>query len=414
MIVNQKKDSNTLKIHKGDTQDPTANLSGAEFKVTDEGNTADTQTTPATDSSGNSQITTKSGGDQTLDLSETKAPDGYSMLSDSYEVHLTDTGVTGVRKKGDTTWATSVTDPNGSIVKVDKNQLSIADQKNGKITIRDYDQSTGKYMDADRSYTGPVNSTLSSVTKDFLPTDRHDGLVLWGVTTDSNFPKSGTLDDYNPTSIGNMTFGKDDLTITYVFNKQMFEIDPDKTIDFGNFNPDQGNTDYDIGEMSSLTGQQIPFGISVTDRIGYNHWTLDVSQDGQFKNDANNGTYELSNSDLWFKNMNIKGSDHSGGSIDNLYNYTYQPDFSLGSTPNPNDKKQILDVSAMPDPTTGTTPAEGTVNKPNAHSWRIDFGHKLGQYPSGGTSVGLHVPKTTVRQAGHYSTTLTWEAKILP
>ena len=375
-----------VQIRKVDAQSPETNLSGAIFTLSDTADSTDSQQSTATDTSGLTTIVPKNSGMRTLQLKETQAPTGYNVSSTVYEVQWSKlTGVTKVRQVGDA-WDTTTKD---GMVSVKDNQIVFKDSKTGQITVQAYDRSTDTVMSS-QTYTGENGQSLSAAYPGANVPETHEGLTIWGSTMGD---VSGDIDAYDPDNLPDPVFNSSAQTLTYIYDVAMFELDPDDTLEFGQFAPDSSETNYTIGTHARFTGQALPFGVTVTDRIGVGAWQLSVQQSSQFKGDSDQTP--LTDASLWFKNLNIQDQSQAGiGSTQ----FTTVDAFTL--TPGAAAKTLVKATTTL-NQSDQTVPSQ---------TWRINFGDAN----TGGRSIGLNVPATTTRLRQHYATTLTWTADQLP
>ncbi|MFD1483937.1 SpaA isopeptide-forming pilin-related protein [Lacticaseibacillus baoqingensis] len=374
-----------VQIKKVDAQTPTTTLAGAQFQLTDTQDASDDQTSAATDSSGLTTIVPKNAGVRTLRLKEVTAPPGYSTAPGTYEVQWSKLlGITAVRVPGET-WAQRTSD---GVLSVKDNQLTFNDSKTGQITVQEYDRSTHTML-ATNTYTGENGQALTASHPGANVPATHEGLTIWGTTMGS---VDGPLDPYAADNLPDPVFSATPQTLTYVYDRQMFELDPDATLEFGQFAPTATTENYLIGAHARATAQPLPFGATVIDRIGVGSWQLSVAQDDQFMHDSDQTP--LTDARLWFKNLQVTST---GGNTAAMTQFQTQPQFTLV----PKAKPTAI-VSAKVAPT-----ADETVG---TQQWRVNFGSQT----TGGQSVGLYVPNTTTRLNGHYSTVLTWTADQLP
>ncbi|WP_262315286.1 SpaA isopeptide-forming pilin-related protein [Lacticaseibacillus parakribbianus] len=385
----------TVTVQKTAAEDATKVLPGAIFTL---GNATAAQaavTLPATDADGLAGSTVSGSGDRILTLREQTAPRDYLLNAADYELQWSATqGVTAVRLAGDSVWATASSD--GVLQLGADGRLLFADQaepKTGTITVQDLDRATGAVMRT-QTFSGPIDAPLSSAATGANLPGQHSGLTLWGSTMDPTLATA--LDPYDAANPPDPRFAATAQTLTYVFDLPFFELNPDPTIEFGTFAPDQTDANYQLGTHSATTGQPLPFGISVIDRTGVAGWAVSVQEDGQFQN----GDHELTDAKLWFKNLNVQAAGSEGGGS-SAYTFTTTAAFTLTPTTAP---QTIVQAQLTPEAAATATTA------PTTRAWRLNFGDAT----SGGQSVGLHVPATTARHLGHYRTTVTWTASSLP
>ncbi len=374
-----------VQIKKVDAQDESQVLAGAKFQLTDTADATDDQTSAATDSTGLTTVVPKNAGTRTLALKEVTPPTGYGVATGTYEVQWSKLlGITAVRVPGDA-WGTTTSD---GVVSVKDNQLTFRDSKTGQITVQEYDRATNTVL-ATHTYTGENGQALSVAHPGANVPATHEGLTIWGTTMGA---VDDSLDPYDANNLPDPIFGATAQTLTYVYDMQMFELDPDATLEFGQFSPTKVNENYLIGTQSRVTQQTIPYGATVIDRIGVGSWQLSVAQDAQFSHDSDRS--ELNDARLWFKNLQVTSA---GGDASTSTQFQTKSHFTLVPGAQPT---AIVSATVAPSDT-GTT---------GSQSWRVNFGTAT----TGGQSVGLYVPDTTTRLNGHYSTTLTWTADQLP
>ncbi|WP_125707322.1 WxL domain-containing protein [Lacticaseibacillus porcinae] len=375
-----------VQIHKVDASNPETNLSGATFTLKDTNDTTDSQQSTATNDNGLTTIVPKNSGVRTLQLTETTAPPGYNVSKTVYEVQWSKlTGITKVRQ-GEDPWDTTTKD---GMVSVKDNQILFKDSKTGQITVQAYDRSTDTMLST-QTYIGDNGQSLSTAHPGANVPATHEGLTIWGSTMGD---VTGEIDPYDPDNLPDPVFSSNAQTLTYVYDLAMFELDPDDSLEFGQFSPDPSETNYTIGTHARFTGQQLPFGVTVIDRIGVSGWQLSVQQNDQFKGDVNQ--LPLTDASLWFKNLQIQDESQAGignTQFNTIDNFTLTP----GATP-----KTLVKA---------TTTATQLSQSVPSQTWRINFGDAT----TGGNSVGLNVPTSTARSRQHYSTTLTWTADQLP
>ncbi|WP_461226069.1 SpaA isopeptide-forming pilin-related protein [Lacticaseibacillus suihuaensis] len=382
-------------VQKTDAADATKVLPGAVFTL---GNaTADQAplTLPTTDADGLAGSTVSGSGDRILTLREQTAPQDYLLNTADYELQWSATqGVTAVRLADDSDWGTASSD--GVLQLGADGHLLFADRakpKTGTITVQDLDRATGAVMRT-QTFSGPIDAPLSAAATGANLPGQHTGLTLWGSTMDPTLATA--LDPYDAANPPDPHFAAAAQTLTYVFDLPFFELNPDPTIEFGTFAPDQTDANYQLGTHAATTGQPLPFGVSVIDRTGVAGWAVSVQEDGQFQN----GDHELTDATLWFKNLNVQAAGSEGGG-NSAYTFTTTAAFTLTPTTAP---QTIVQAQLTPEAAAAATTA------PTTRAWRLNFGDAA----SGGESVGLHVPATTARHLGRYHTTVTWTASSLP
>ena len=382
-------------IHKVDQQNKKVGLANAVFNVKNVTTSGSENQDVTTGDDGRAQIVPSESGDQIFELTEKTPPAGYVGTTKTYEVRWNSAqGITAVRTQDtDQAWSQESDD---QLATVADGELTFANGKNGKITVRDFDRVTGKVVRT-QSFTGLVGTKLSANNPGGNLPGSHTDRSLWGYTYDVALPPTGTLDSYDASNAPDPVFGTEDTTLTYVFDQRMFELNPDPQIDFGNFTQEQSNRDYKLGEMRAATGQKLPFSVAIIDRLGITSWQLSVSQNGQFSD----GTHDLNDAALWFKNLQVRNTDVQQNAPSAAYQYTSSADFELS----PDGTAQTI-LTATKTPSTG----EGAQNTMSTQNWQLNFGNQT----TGGASVGVHVPKATVRQQAKYTTSLTWTASALP
>ncbi|WP_164508223.1 lectin-like domain-containing protein [Lapidilactobacillus wuchangensis] len=389
--------TNLLTIKKIDAKDEQKTLAGAKFEITDNASGSVTQELSVTGADGLTTFEPSDAGERVLNLQEIQAPNGYSLNDSKYQIRWNQAaGILGIRQEDQSSWEDTTTD---GLLKVVAGQLVFANQKPGKITVRDYDRATGQILTT-ATYEGPLGKRLSELNPGSNLPGSYPERYIWGVTMDESLPPVETLDTYDPQTPPDPIFTDQPQTMTYVFDQKMFELNPDETIEFGEFSTNQLDRNYLIGEMSNLTKQTLPFGLNVTDRIGLDSWQLSVREEKQFENELDGS--KLADAELWFKNMSIHSQNSR--SITSLADYQFElkDDFSLVAGA---EDLSILTATAISD-SEPVTKANSLLTR----NWRIDFGDQS----NGGISVGLKVPRKTVRLKGRYQTKLTWTASMLP
>jgi hypothetical protein len=382
-------------IHKVDQQNNSVKLANAVFSVQNVTTPNAQSQNLTTGVDGIAQLNPNAKDEQIFELQEKAAPTGYVGSKQTYEVKWNaDQGIIAVRNQNtNQAWGPKSDD---GLATVTDGELTFANNKNGQVTVRDFDRVSGKVVRT-QTFTGPIGSKLSTVASGGNLPGTYSDRSLWGYSYDLNLPPAGTLESYDSSNPPDPVFSADKTTLTYVFDQQMFELNPDPQIEFGNFSQDQSDRNYNLGEMRSTTKQKLPFGVAVTDRIGVSSWQLSVSQNGQFSD----GHDALNNATLWFKNLHVTNTDVDTNTTSTAYQYTATPHFDL----NPDGSAQtVLTVNRTL--STGGAAATGM----STQNWQLDFGNQI----TGGASVGVHVPEETVRAQARYTTSLTWTAAALP
>ncbi|EUJ33690.1 cell surface protein with WxL domain [Listeria floridensis FSL S10-1187] len=161
-------------------------------------------------------------------------------------------------------------------------------------------------------------------------------------------------------------------------------IDRASNIEFGDQDISAADQDY-YAKLDKLllqdgTTKQVPNYVQVTDKRGTSAgWTLQVTQQGQFKSAVNGNI--LVGAQLSFANINTNGT-------------------SLAAPPTPATDFEI-EVAHIGQANTVLTAAAGK----GMGTWFANFGTSA----NGEKSIKLHVPGTSIKAANEeYSTTLTW------
>lgn len=266
---------------------------------------------------------------------------------------------------------------------------------------------------------GDVGKHVSEINADPIRPKAIDGYTVVDQATSSDLT-SATFDQ---ASVVDPVISKDDLVVTYRYEKQMLKLTVDPTLDFGQFDNKSVDRTYYIGENQSTTKQPLPFGVTVEDYYGTQGWQLSVQQDGQFKSTPKPNSQDpnlqvaqtLTDATLHLMNPKLKRTDATSNPTwaqEDTMDYQAPDDFSLNPTAtSPTVLAQVKksghyrnDGSTDKDPT-------GTLYDNSGYgTWRINFGDN----DSGATSVGLHVPASTPRYQTRYHTTLTWNLSLLP
>lgn len=266
---------------------------------------------------------------------------------------------------------------------------------------------------------GDVGKHVSEINADPIRPKAIDGYTVVDQATSTDLT-SATFDQ---ASVVDPVISKDDLVVTYRYEKQMLKLTVDPTLDFGQFDTKSVDRTYYIGENQSTTKQPLPFGVTVEDYYGTKGWQLSVQQDGQFKSTPKPNSQDpnlqvaqtLTDATLHLMNPKLKRTDATSNPTwaqEDTMDYQAPDDFSLNPTAtSPTVLAQVKksghyrnDGSTDKDPT-------GTLYDNSGYgTWRINFGDN----DSGATSVGLHVPASTPRYQTRYHTTLTWNLSLLP
>ena len=266
---------------------------------------------------------------------------------------------------------------------------------------------------------GDVGKHVSEINADPIRPKAIDGYTVVDQATSSDLTNA----TFDQASVVDPVISKDDLVVTYRYEKQMLKLTVDPTLDFGQFDNKSVDRTYYIGENQSTTKQPLPFGVTVEDYYGTKGWQLSVQQDGQFKSTPKPNSQDpnlqvaqtLTDATLHLMNPKLKRTDATSNPTwaqEDTMDYQAPDDFSLNPTAtSPTVLAQVKksghyrnDASTDKDPT-------GTLYDNSGYgTWRINFGDN----DSGATSVGLHVPASTPRYQTRYHTTLTWNLSLLP
>ena len=233
-----------------------------------------------------------------------------------------------------------------------------------------------------------------------------DGYTVVSVTSQKSDAADLENSNWSPAYKDDPKFSNDDTTITYGYKKRMISIQAPDEWDFGSYNRTMEDKTY------YLKAKDEPQKVTVSDYYGVTNWTLNVKQETPFK-DTNN--HELTGAELIFKNgsfvteANTSTSDPTaqGQMKDIISDFKLTPSNTNGQdlmTFNRTGRYQKDDATAD----------NSSKSDPYTDAGYSIWSYKLGDKKTADISIGLHVPDTTPREEGHYTSTLDWSLTVAP
>jgi fimbrial isopeptide formation D2 family protein len=300
---------------------------------------------------------------------------------------------------------------NPSATPINSNTVDINVLGKSTITVRYIDRSsdmTKPTTVADEvTEVGPIGQALSSVAgQSGLTPKTVDGWTAVDVTTDSDL----TNGNYTFASPSDPNFTSTDQTITYRYERAMLGIQPDATMEFGEYRPDATDRNYFYHNGATSIA---PFGVDIKDYYGVANWNLNVQQDYQFNTvDPTSGQsgHELTDAQLRFSNASVeKGDADTNTPVSDASAYfTVNQGFNL--TPG---ASQTTVLSRINKAALLATIKADNLNDADTQwqeNWRYEFGNK----DTASSSVKLHVPASTKRFEDEYTSELTWNIEVTP